>query len=252
MKGLSEPLDPRKIFVRNKYSRFTNILAFASGKGGVGKSTLSGLFSMYLAQKGYKTGLLDLDLYGPSAHIILGASVEGLPEEENGVIPKEINGVHFMSVVFYSENRPLVMRGRDLGDAVLELLTITNWPELDWLIFDMPPGLGDTLLEVSELTPARYIVVTNSSRLSMESVEKLIEFIKTQNLEYYGLVENMVMNGGLKYIRDKSEEMGVPYLGTVGFYRDIEKLYGAPDALMSSPLKEDFDRLFKNILEGRK
>lgn len=249
MKGLNKPLDPRRIFVKDKYGGFSNLLAFASGKGGVGKSTLSGLFSMYLAQKGYKTGLLDLDLYGPSAHVILGAPLEGLPEEENGVVPKVVNGVYFMSVVFYSENRPLVMRGKDLKDAVLELLTITNWPELDWLIFDMPPGLGDTLLEVSELTPARYIVVTNSSRLSMESVEKLIEFIKTQKLEYHGLIENMVMGDGLKYIEDRCKEIGIPYLGSVSFYRDIEKLYANPGALMSSPLKEDFERLFHKIAD---
>ena len=244
--NLNEPLDPRKVFVKKKYNKFPVILAFASGKGGVGKSTLSGLYSMYLAKKGFKVGLMDLDIYGPSAHVVLGAEIKTLPEEEKGVVPPLTNGVYFMSVVFYSENKPLVMRGRDLQDAVLELLTITNWPKLDYLIFDMPPGLGDVLLSVSELTPAQFVVVSGPSRVSMESVEKLIDFLKEQELPYIGLVENMARKGN-KFVRERCETIGFPYIDKVGFYPDIEDMYGDSLRLMNSPIKEEFDSIFEKI-----
>ncbi len=243
---LNEPLDPRKVFVKKKYSKFPVILAFASGKGGVGKSTLSGLFSLYLAKKGYKVGLMDLDLYGPSSHVILGAETKTLPEEEKGVIPPLTNGVHFISVVFYSENKPLVMRGRDISDAVLELLTITNWPALDYLIFDMPPGMGDVLLSVTELTPAQYLVVSGPSKIAMESVEKLIEFLKDQSLPYIGLVENMAHEGN-EFVKMRCDKMKFPYIGRISFYPEIEEFYGNPSKIISSHIKDEFDRLFENL-----
>lgn len=244
--NLSEPLDPRKVFVKKKYNEFPRIIAFASGKGGVGKSTLSGLFSMYLAQKGYRIGLMDLDFYGPSSHIILNAEIKNFPKEDKGVVPPLASNVYFMSVVFYSENKPLVMRGRDLSEAVIEILTITNWPKLDYIIFDMPPGLGDVLLTISELVSAHFIVVSGPSKVMMESVEKLIEFIKEQNIPYIGLIENMARKDS-DFVSSRCEEIGFPYIGKVSFYENIEDLYGKPADIVSSPIGSEFNSILRSI-----
>jgi len=246
LKRSKKRIEPRKIYVKTKYRNIEKILAISSGKGGVGKSTISGFFSMYLAQKGYKVGLLDLDLYGPSCHLVLGANIKEYPKEEKGVVPPVAQGVYFMSSVFYTENRPLVVRGSGLNDAAIELLTITNWPDLDYLIIDMPPGLGDILLDVSELLPARFVVITNQSRISMESVNKLISYIKDQNLPFLGIVENMKMIED-NFIEMESKTQGIFYLGKVDFYPDIEKYYGNKREFSNSKLYEDISKIWEKL-----
>ncbi len=237
-------LDPRINFVKKKYRSLARLIAFSSGKGGVGKSTLSALSAMYMASKGYRVGLLDLDLYGPSTHVILNADIHTLPEEESGVVPPLVNGVYFMSVVYYSENKPLVMRGGDLRNAVMELLTIINWPSLDYLIIDMPPGLGDTLLDIAEFIPASFVVVTNPTKIAMESVEKLVDFLKTQNLSVSGIVENMKTKDS-SFVKSKADSLNIKYLGSIGFYPDIEDLYGNPDKIAGSEISRELEMVLK-------
>lgn len=246
MKKSENRIEPRKIYVKSKYQNIGKILAFSSGKGGVGKSTLSGFFAMYLSEVGYKVGLLDLDLYGPSCHVVLGADTKEYPKEEKGVIPPMVHGVYFMSSVFYTENKPLVVRGSGLNNAAVELLTITNWPELDYLIIDMPPGLGDILLDTSELLPAKFIVITNQSKISMESVKKLIDYLKNQNLPILGLIENMKMSVD-DFVETECKKQNIPYLGEVGFYRDIEEYYGSIDAFSKSKIYTDIEKIWSRI-----
>ncbi len=246
MKKLNDSIDPRKIFIKERYKEIKNIIAFSSGKGGVGKSTICAFSALQLAQLGYNTGLLDLDLYGPSSHIILQDTICDMPEEKHGVIPRRINGVHFMSVVYFSGNKPMVMRGHELGNAVLELLTIINWPALDFLLIDMPPGLGDTMLEITELLSAKYIVITNSTKISMESVEKLIEFLKEQNLPLMGIIENMKINKS-DFVKSKCEKFNIQYIGSVKFYPDIEDFYGQPKVLGKSEAGKDIQGILNRF-----
>ncbi len=249
MKKSERHIDPRTVYVKTKYRDIGKIIAFSSGKGGVGKSTLSAFSAMYLANEGFKVGLLDLDLYGPSCHLILGADIGKYPEEKNGVVPPKVSGVYFMSSVFYSENKPLVVRGKGLNDAALEIMTITNWPNLDYLIIDMPPGLGDILLDVSELLTPKFVVVTNESRISMESVKKLLFYIKEQGLPLLGLVENMKMSEG-DFIERECKNLNVPYIGKVGFYPDIEENYGEKDGFLKKDVFKDIAGIWRRIHES--
>ena len=101
--------------------------------------------ALRLKEKGHSVGLLDLDFTSPSSHVILG--VEGLyPEEEYGIIPPMAHGLHYMSITFYSQDKPAPLRGADTSDAIIELLAITLWGNLDYLIVDRPPGIGDATL----------------------------------------------------------------------------------------------------------
>jgi ATP-binding protein involved in chromosome partitioning len=106
--------------------------------------------ALSLKEKGFSVGLLDLDFTSPSTHVILG--VEGLqPEEEYGIIPPLAHGLRYMSITYYSLDKPAPLRGADVSDAIIELLAITRWGELDHLIIDMPPGLGDATLDMIRL-----------------------------------------------------------------------------------------------------
>ena len=139
-------IDPRELMVKKQLEKVRVIVPIVSGKGGVGKSTLSALIALNLKAK-RRVGLLDLDFYGASQHVLLGAKIER-PVEEKGVVPPEVSRVRFMSIVFYSNDEALAFRGVDATNAFLELLSITRWGELDYLIIDMPPGLGDIFLNL--------------------------------------------------------------------------------------------------------
>ena len=130
-------MDPRLSIIDKRLSKIKRIIAVASGKGGVGKSLVASTISLNLSKKGYKVGLLDLDLYGPSSHIILGVKDYGFPEEEKGIIPHKIDGINFMSIVYFTEDKPAPLRGMDITNVIIELLSITQWGDLDFLIIQI-------------------------------------------------------------------------------------------------------------------
>ena len=133
-------MEVRTSVIEKRLKNIKRIISVASGKGGVGKSLVASSLALSLSKRGYKVGLLDLDLYGPSSHIILGVDDYGFPEEEKGIIPPKISGINFMSIVYFTEDKPSPFRGIDISNIIIELLAITQWGELDYLIIDMPPG----------------------------------------------------------------------------------------------------------------
>ncbi|GAG44776.1 unnamed protein product, partial [marine sediment metagenome] len=117
---------------------------------------------------------LDLDLYGPSSHIILGMNDFNFPKEDKGIIPPKINGINFMSIVYFSEDKPSPFRGVDITNIIIELLAITQWGELDYLIIDMPPGIGNEVLDVIRyIKKSEFLVVSTPSKVAMGTVGKL-------------------------------------------------------------------------------
>jgi len=108
--------------------------------------------SLNLNDRGFKTGLLDLDFTSPSTHVILGVK-DFYPEEEYGIIPPLAHGIRYMSITHYSLDEPAPLRGVDVSNAIIELLAITRWEDLDYLIIDMPPGIGDATLDTIRLIP---------------------------------------------------------------------------------------------------
>ncbi len=243
----SEGTDPRPAYIRAKYAGLKRVVAFSSSKGGVGKSTLAAAAAMLLARQGWQVGLVDLDLYGPSAHLMLGAVPDVLPQEDRGVVPVLTAGVHFMSVVYFTRDGPLVMRGKATSDATLELLTIANWPPLDLLIVDMPPGLGDVILDVGEHLPAEFVVVATPSQVALAGVKRLIGYLADQGLATLGVVENMrPRDEAGRPVESLCRETGLRYLGAIGYHRDIEDFYGRPDHLLGS----GFGRELQQVLSG--
>jgi ATP-binding protein involved in chromosome partitioning len=185
-------MDPRVAIIEERLKSIKRIIAVAAGKGGVGKSTVATGLALVLSEMGHRVGLLDLDFYGPSTHIILGVSEDVQPKEERGIVPPKVHGIEFMSLVYYTKENPAPLRGADLTNALTELLAITRWGELDFLIVDMPPGLGDTTLDAIRLLKnPNFLVVTTPSRVAAETVKKLVILLHELRLPILGILENM-------------------------------------------------------------
>ncbi|HIP89096.1 MAG TPA: ATP-binding protein [Thermococcus paralvinellae] len=229
-------IDPRIKAIEARLEEVKRIIPVVSGKGGVGKSLISTTLALVLSEKGYKVGLLDLDFHGASDHVILGFEPKELPEEDRGIVPPEVHGIRFMSIVFYSEDKPTPLRGQEISDALIELLAITRWEELDFLIIDMPPGMGDQFLDVLRfLKRGEFLVVATPSKLAVNVVRKLLELL--QGLKIIGIVENMKLNDE-RDIQELAEEFGVPYLAGIPLYKDLDAKIGNVKELLNSEFAE--------------
>ena len=226
-------MDPRLSVVDRRLERVGRILAVTGGKGGIGKTLVASTLALALAESGRRTGLLDLDLTGPSDHVVLGVE-PGFPREEFGVEPPEIHGVRFMSITCFAGDTPAPLRGSDVTDALLELLAITSWGELDTLVLDMPPGLGDAMLDAVRLVGrAEHLVVATASRVVLETVRKNLQLLLRMGASVAGVVENMSRDGSAR-VREEAEERGVPFLGVLPFDEDVEAATGDPARLLGT------------------
>ena len=171
----------------------TSIIAVGSGKGGVGKTTLSVNLALAIARLGFKVGLLDADIYGPNVPLMLGASGEPELTEGNMIIPAERFGVRVISVGYLNPgDKPLVWRGPMLHGVIKQFLGQVAWGELDYLIIDLPPGTGDIAISLTQTVPLTgAIVVTTPSDVSLQDARKAIEMFTQVRVEILGLVENM-------------------------------------------------------------
>lgn len=169
-----------------------NIIAIGSGKGGVGKSTLSVNIAVALAQMGLQVGLLDADIYGPSQPLLLG--IQHKPEVKNNkFVPLFHHGVSMISMgCLVEKNTPMIWRGPMVSGALLQLLNETQWPELDFLIIDLPPGTGDIQLTMSQKVPiSGAVVITTPQDLALIDAQKAIAMFNKVSVPVLGLVENM-------------------------------------------------------------
>jgi ATP-binding protein involved in chromosome partitioning len=209
-----------------------NTIAVASGKGGVGKSTVAVNLAVALAKDGASVGLIDADIYGPSIPLMLGVKEQPkmIGEDPNNVklLPLERYGVKLMSIGFLiDDNTPVIWRGPMASGAIKQFMSDVLWGELDYLIFDLPPGTGDiqlTLVQTIPLTGA--VVVTTPQDVALIDARKAIKMFERVNVTILGLVENMSYfiapdtgkrydifgNGGGK---KAAEEMGIPFLGEI-------------------------------------
>lgn len=222
--------DPRIAVIERRFEKVGKIIAVSSGKGGVGKSMIATSFALNLRDKGYKVGLLDLDFTSPATHVILG--VDGLyPEEDYGIIPPLAHELRYMSITHYSLDEPAPLRGEDVSNAIIELLAITRWGELDYLVVDMPPGIGDATLDTIRLIPRiEFVVVTTPSRVAYQSVRRMILLLKELGIPMSGVVENMVMKPS-DYVESDVLKLGLDYLGSIEYDEAVEESLGDVDAL---------------------
>ncbi len=171
-----------------------NILGVFSAKGGVGKSAISMQIAMALQKKGMKVGLADADIYGPSQSILFNSNPKELELIPNEVMkPLKKEGIKFISMGLISNTKtPVIWRGPMVSGAVMQLLTQTDWGELDYLVVDTPPGTGDVQLTLLQKIPlSSAIVVTTPQEISISDCKKGIEMLKKLNLPIKGLIENM-------------------------------------------------------------
>jgi ATP-binding protein involved in chromosome partitioning len=173
-----------------------NIIAVASGKGGVGKSTTAANLALALAAEGAAVGLLDADIYGPSQPMMLG--IEGRPESEDGktMEPLENHGVQVMSIGFLvDQDEAMIWRGPMATQALEQLLRQTNWKDLDYLIVDMPPGTGDIQLTLSQRVPMTgAVIVTTPQDIALLDAKKGIKMFEKVGVPILGIVENMAVH----------------------------------------------------------
>ena len=240
-------IDPREIAISARLEKVRRIIPVVSGKGGVGKSLVSTTLALALAEKGHRVGLLDLDFHGASDHVILGFEPKEFPEEDRGVVPPTVHGIKFMSIAYYTEDRPTPLRGKEISDALIELLTITRWDELDYLVIDMPPGLGDQLLDVLRfLKRGEFLVVATPSKLALNVVEKLIQLLLEEKHKVIGVVENMKLDEE-EDVRKLAERYNVPYLIGIPFYPELDAKVGNVEELMKTEFAEKVRELAEKL-----
>jgi len=239
-------VDPRISIIDKRLKEVRNIIAVSSGKGGVGKSLVASILALKLAKKGYKTGLFDLDFTSPSTHIILG--VEGVqPKEERGIVPPLVHGLKYMSIVYYSGEYVSPLRGADVSNALIELLSITRWGKLDFLVIDMPPGIGDATLDLIRLIKKiKFLIVTTPSQLAFETVRKLIRLLRDLGVSIIGVVENMKLNQS-KLIQQQVESMNVTFLVKIPFEATIEENIGNINKLLETVFAEEVEEIISRI-----
>lgn len=174
-----------------------NIIAIASGKGGVGKSTTAANVALALAAEGARVGVLDADIYGPSQALMLGVGSER-PQmySSNQMKPIAAHGLQMMSMGnLVTENTPMVWRGPMVSGALQQLLNQTHWDDLDYLIVDMPPGTGDIQLTLSQSVPvSAAVIVTTPQDIALLDAKKGIEMFRKVKIEVLGVVENMSLH----------------------------------------------------------
>ena len=240
-------MEPRTSVIEKRLKNTKRIISVASGKGGVGKSLVASGIALNLSKKGYKVGLLDLDLYGPSSHIILGVK-DVFPEEERGIIPPDINGIKFMSIVYFTKDKPAPFRCIDISNIIIELLAITQWGSLDYLIIDMPPGIGEETLDIIRLVKnSEFLIVTTPSKVAMGAVSKLLKILKELKIPILGVIENMSMTNS-SFIRGEICEMDLSYLGSISFDKNLENSIGDTDKILKTNFMKDLSKTTKSIL----
>ena len=190
---MNQPINS-KLRIPETLRKVKNIVGVFSAKGGVGKSAAALQFAISLKQKGYKVGLVDADIYGPSQAIMLDSEPGELKVTDDKIIEPLIKeGILFISMGLISnEKMPVIWRGPMVSGAVMQLLSQTNWGELDYLIVDTPPGTGDVQLTLLQKIPLTgTIIITTPQNVSISDCRKGIEMIKRLSIPILGLIENM-------------------------------------------------------------
>ncbi|MCW4010980.1 MAG: Mrp/NBP35 family ATP-binding protein [Candidatus Bathyarchaeota archaeon] len=238
--------DPRTSIIPERLSRVRRVVAVSSGKGGVGKSLIATSLALSLAERGCRVGLFDLDFTSPSTHLILGAN-DVQPTEDKGLIPPKVAGLEYMSLVYYSGNEAAPLRGAETSNALIELLAVTLWNELDYLVIDSPPGIGDALLDLVRLVPQiEFLIVTTPSRLAFETVKKQLRLLQELKIPVVGIVENMKMTQASS-VKQQTEALGIRFLTEIPYDPAVEDAIGNPQKLFSTAIGRKVRELSKTM-----
>ena len=249
-----------------------NIIAVASGKGGVGKSTVTANLAVTLSKMGFKVGLLDTDIYGPSMPIMFDVASEKplsiKVEGKTKMKPVENYGVKLLSIGFFTQpNQAVIWRGPMAAKALNQMIFDAHWGELDFLLLDLPPGTGDIHLSIMQSLPVTgAVVVSTPQEIALADARKGVAMFQQEaiNVPVLGIVENMAyftpaeLPDNKYYIfgengaKNLSEDLEVPFLGQIPLVQSIREAgdVGRPAALQTAtPTEEAFEELTKNVVQ---
>ena len=228
-----------------------NAIAVASGKGGVGKSTVSANMAVALAQSGARVGLMDADIYGPNIPTMMG--VHDIPASKgNKLLPADAFGVKLMSMGFLVKpGQPLIWRGPMLNSAIRQFLSDVEWGELDYLIIDLPPGTGDVPLSLVQSLPlSGVVIVTLPQAVSLEDASRGLEMFRSLKVPILGIIENMrgefFGSGGGE---DLARIANVPFLGAVPMEQSVRIGSDTGVPVVTSRPDSEAARALKSISE---
>ena len=239
-----------------------SIIAVASGKGGVGKSTTAVNLALALSANGHRVGILDADIYGPSMPRLLG--IRGRPRTADGkvLIPMENFGVKVMSIGFLvEEETPMIWRGPMVISALTQMLREVQWGELDVLVVDMPPGTGDAQLTMAQQVPlAGAVIVSTPQDLALIDARKGLNMFRKVDVPLLGIVENMsyflAPDTGKRYdifghggARREAERLDVPFLGEVPLTMDVRETSDAGTPIVASDPEGAQAKVYRTIAE---
>ncbi len=260
---MNEKLLEQNKVIEKKMEKIKYKIAVASGKGGVGKSLVTALLASSLAKKGYKVGILDADITGPSVPRMYG--VDGiLGKSDEGILPplsKEGIKIMSLSLVLSDNSSAVIWRGPMISNAIRQFISDIEWGELDYLIIDLPPGTSDAPLTVMQnIKLSGVVIVTSPQQLAFEIVRKAISMSKTMNVKIIGLIENMAYAicpdcGKKLEIFGKSngsklaERADVPFLGIIPLDPEISHLAdtGSIGTYEESHVADIVDKILENI-----
>jgi len=169
------------------------------------------------------------------------------PKEEKGIVPPEVHGIELMSIVFFTGDNPAPLRGIDISNAMLELLAVTRWGSLNFLIVDMPPGIGDAMMDVIRwMKRAEFLVMTTPSKVALEAVKKVIRMLKELKMPIIGVIENMKM-GKSSLVKEKLKGFDVPILGEIEFDDKIVDSIGDVNKLLESDFAASIKEIVLNL-----
>ncbi|MGB2875478.1 MAG: Mrp/NBP35 family ATP-binding protein [Gaiellaceae bacterium] len=232
--------------------RSTRVLAIASGKGGVGKSTLSANLAAAFAQLGQRTGILDADIYGHSIPHLLGIHQKPVAVDRM-IVPPVRGELKLMSIGFFlDDNQPVMWRGPMLHRALEQFLTDVHWGELDTLVVDMPPGTGDVSISLGQLLPrAEAVIVTTPQPLAQEVAARAALMAQKTNMRLLGVVENMsgetFGSGGGERL---ANELGTPLLGRVPLDPRLREAGDSGEPIVESDPDAESARAISEIAEA--
>jgi len=242
-----------------------HIIAVASGKGGVGKSTVSTNLSVALSQLGHKVGILDADIYGPNIPIMFGLRNCQMQTENDRVIPPTNHGVKVMSMGFLApENAAIIWRGPMINKFLKQAFADIAWGELDFLIVDLPPGTGDTQISlVQQIKLTGAVIVTTPQNVALHDAQKAISMFERTNTLVLGVVENMSgyvcphcgneselfgKGGGA----DMAERIGAHFLGHIPLVGEVRQRGDSGEPIttdMNHPVRAHFVEIAKKVAE---
>jgi Mrp family chromosome partitioning ATPase len=257
--------DPQDRRIEDALSKITNKIIVMSGKGGVGKSSLSTNLAVSLAKKGFSTGLLDVDLHGPSIVGMMG--INGLLDvsEDEKAIPKKVGenlGVVSMQSLMTDPDQAVIWRGPAKTGVIRQFIGDVQWNTLDFLIVDSPPGTGDEPLSVAQtIAGAKALIVTTPQDVALADVRKSINFCRNVNLDIVGLVENMgpfvcpCCGKTVALFKSRggqltADAMGVSFLGTLPFDPQVVKACDDGEPIVANGQGGPFTKALDEVVQA--